>query len=752
NTQRLGEELKFAGLETELDANPLASTHFDLGFDVTDMGGALRVNCRYNTALFKAETIQRWLGHFQTLLEGIAARPAQKIHDLPLLAEAERRRILVEWNPAAAKPANYAGTKCIHELFEEQAARTPGAAAVTFENQSVTYRELSRRADRLAQQLCTFGVGPEVKVGLCLERSLEMVVGILAILKAGGAYVPLDPAYPRERLAFVLQDAQVPVLLTQRSLCDRFQFEDSNLKLLCVDELLESGTRTKDRQTDSIPKSGIPPSPLATARQAEFQAAAKRSEAGRNPKSDNLAYVLYTSGSTGQPKGVMVTHHNVTRLFAATQSWYQFNERDVWTLFHSVAFDFSVWEIWGALFHGGRLVIVPYLTSRSPKAFVELLARERVTVLNQTPSAFRQLIQAEQGMSPPPELALRYVIFGGEALEMQGLKPWFERHGDQQPRLVNMYGITETTVHVTYRPLAAADVDSGSVIGAPIPDLEVYILDARRQPAPIGVPGEVYVGGAGVARGYLNRPELTTERFIPNPFRREPQAHLYKTGDLARWLPNGDIEYLGRADHQVKIRGHRIEPGEIESVLARHPAVRECVVMVREDSPGEKRLAAYLVSNSEMAGGELRDLLKAKLPDYMIPSAFVFLDKLPLTANGKVDRRALLLPESVRREPAENFVAPRTPTEAALAEIWHEVLRAERVGVYDNFFELGGHSLLMTQVITRVREAFQIELPMRRFFESPTLAGLAAVVEELLVEEIEQLSDDQARRLARSAG
>ncbi|HKW29806.1 MAG TPA: amino acid adenylation domain-containing protein [Verrucomicrobiae bacterium] len=726
NTQRLGEELKFAGLETELDANPLASTHFDLGFDVTDMGGALRVNCRYNTALFTAETIQRWLGHFQTLLEGIAARPAQKIHDLPLLGEAERRRILVEWNPAAAKPANYAGDKCIHELFEDQAARTPEAAAVTFENQSVTYRELNRRADRLAQQLRAFGVGPEVKVGLCLERSLEMVVGIVAILKAGGAYVPLDPAYPIERLRFMLEDAKIPVLLTQPSLRNNFKSEFSDLKLLCVDDADHTSRFTHNR---SIPR-------------PEFRA----------PNSDNLAYVIYTSGSTGQPKGVMVTHHNVTRLFAATQPWYQFNARDVWTLFHSVAFDFSVWEIWGALLYGGRLVVVPYLTSRSPEAFVELLARERVTVLNQTPSAFRQLIQAEQGMSPPPELALRYVIFGGEALEMQSLTPWFERHGDQQPRLVNMYGITETTVHVTYRPLTAADVDCGSVIGAPIPDLELYILDGRRQPAPIGIPGEIYVGGAGVARGYLNRPELTMDRFIPNPFSREPQARLYRTGDLARWLPNGDIEYLGRADQQVKIRGHRIEPGEIESALARYPAVRECVVMVREDSPGEKRLAAYLVANSEIATGELRNFLKVKLPDYMIPSAFVFLDKLPLTANGKVDRRALPLPESVRRESAESFVAPRTPTESALAEIWHEVLRAERVGIYDNFFELGGHSLLMTQVITRVREAFQIELPMRRFFESPTLAGLAAVVEELLVEEIEQLSDDQARRLARNAG
>ena len=757
NTQQLGAELKFAGLETDLDANPYASTPFDLGFDVTDLGGALRVNCRFNTSLFSPESIRRWLGHFQTLLQGIAAHPAQKIGELPLLTEAERNEILVAWNPAVAKPVNFSGDKCLHHLFEEQVARTPHAVAVTFENQSVTYRELNHRADELAGQLHSLGVGPEVMVGLCLERSLEIVVGILAILKAGGAYVPLDPAYPRERLALVLQDARVPMLLTQRSLRDHFKFEIPGLKVLCVDELAESGTKD---QNDFILHS-------------EFRA----------PHSDNLAYVIYTSGSTGQPKGVMVTHRNVTRLFAATQPWYQFNDRDVWTLFHSCAFDFSVWEIWGALLYGGRLVVVPYLTSRSPTAFLELLARERVTVLNQTPSAFRQLIQADQSESHPPELALRSVIFGGEALEMQSLKAWFKRHGDQQPRLVNMYGITETTVHVTYRPLSASDVDSGSVIGAPIPDLEIYILDARRQPVPIGVPGEIYVGGAGVARGYLNRPELTAERFVTNtlgradlPVGQDAQqrvltARLYKTGDLARWLPNGDVEYLGRADNQVKIRGHRIELGEIESVLARHPAVRECVVLAREDSPGDKRLVAYVVINDSERGlqdaskpgtlpapkrpegrvpaaGELHNFLKTKLPDYMIPSAFVLLDKLPLTANGKIDRRGL--PAPTRQGADENIVAPRTPTEVALAEIWREVLRVERVGIHDNFFELGGHSLLMTQVITRVREAFQIELPMRRFFESPTLAGLAAAVEELLVEEIEQLSDDQARRLAHS--
>jgi acyl-coenzyme A synthetase/AMP-(fatty) acid ligase/acyl carrier protein len=451
----------------------------------------------------------------------------------------------------------------------------------------------------------------------------------------------------------------------------------------------------------------------------------------------------------------MVTHQNVACLFRSTELYYQFSDRDVWTLFHSYAFDFSVWEMWGALLYGGRLVIVPHLVSRSPEAFRELLAREQVTVLNQTPSAFRQLIQAGQRPGPSPELALRYVIFGGEALEMRSLTPWFERQGDQRPLLVNMYGITETTVHVTFRPLSAGDLGSGSLIGTPIPGWQVYILDSRRQPAPIGVPGEIYVGGAGLARGYWHRPELTAERFVANPFSAEPGARLYKSGDLARFLPDGGIEYLGRVDHQVKIRGHRIELGEIESALARHPAVRECVAVAREDAPGDKRLVAYVVSTQDQASltpGELRAALQTKLPGYMLPSAFVFLNALPLTPNGKINRRALPAPDATRPELNEAFAAPGTPTEEALATIWREVLGVERVGVRDDFFGLGGHSLLVTKVISRVRESFQVELPMGQFFETPTIAGLAAAIEELLVEEINQLGEDEARRMTHYAG
>jgi amino acid adenylation domain-containing protein len=716
NVQRFGESLQFDGLKAEIHANAHASTDFDLAFNLTEINDELLLHCGYHASLFSPETVRRWLEHFQTLLQSAAADPGQRVSDLSLLAPEDRRKILNDWSGGQA---SFPGHKCIHQLFEEQVARTPEAMAVVLDGQSLSYAELNRRANRLAHCLRSLGVGPEVMVGLCLERSIEMVISILAVLKAGGAYVPMDPAYPAERLAFVLQDAQAPVLLTQRALLTRFQAHQPGV--VCVDEFFDSQDSSHDEN------------------------------AGTEARPPNLAYMIYTSGSTGKPKGVQVTHENVTRLFQATQPWYQFNESDVWTLFHSYAFDFSVWEIWGALLYGGRLVVVPHLVSRSPEKFLELLAREKVTVLNQTPSAFRQLIQADQRTLPQPELALRYIIFGGEALELRSLKPWFDRHGDQRPQLVNMYGITETTVHVTYRPINAQDLGSGSVIGQPIPDLQIYILDARLQPVPIGLPGEMYVGGAGVARGYLNRPELTAEKFIPNPFNEKAGDRLYKTGDLARWLANGDIEYLGRADHQVKIRGHRIELGEIESTLAQHPAMRECVVLARVDSPGDERLAAYLVTEPDKASislGELRNFLKTKLPEHMIPAAFVFLDALPLTPNGKVDRKALPAPEKVRPELDESFAAPNTPTEIAVAEIWREVLQLERVGLHDNFFELGGHSLLMTQIVSRLREAFQIELPMRRFFESPTIEKLALVIEELLTDEIRQMSDKEAQNQA----
>uniref|UniRef100_UPI00286DA93A amino acid adenylation domain-containing protein n=1 Tax=Chamaesiphon sp. VAR_69_metabat_338 TaxID=2964704 RepID=UPI00286DA93A len=586
----------------------------------------------------------------------------------------------------------YPQTQCLHQLFEAQVARTPESIAVSFDERQLTYRELNDRANQLAHQLIALGVAPEVLVGLSVERSLEMVVGILGILKAGGAYVPLDPAYPTERLAYMLADARVPVLVTMQQLAG--SFGDYAGTVVCVDAPMAEASH----ENPLVP---VDPS--------------------------NLIYIIYTSGSTGKPKGVMVTHANVGRLFAATQEWYQFDDRDVWTMFHSYAFDFSVWELWGALIYGGRLVIVPFAVSRSPQDFYELLARERVTVLNQTPSAFRQLMRVATEAQANLKLSLRRAIFGGEALDLQSLKPWFAKYGDTTPQLVNMYGITETTVHVTYRPIAASDLERGSVIGCPIPDLELYILDTDRQPVAIGIAGEMYVGGAGVTRGYLNRPELTAERFIANPIDPHSPTRLYRTGDLAKYLPNGDIEYLGRIDNQVKIRGFRIELGEIEAAIAQQEQVREAVVIVREDEPGDVRLVAYFVPTTaaQIDLAALRTSLKQQLPDYMVPSAFVSLDVMPLTPNGKTDRQALPAPAPVNLGSSQNFVAARTNTETILTEIWQELLRLDRVGVADNFFDLGGNSLLGLKAIARIQARFNCKVSVVRLYQHPTIRSMA---------------------------
>ena len=664
----------------------------DLVIAALPNSSGLSLRASFDSELFESATVERLLGHVAVILDGFVRDSSMPVLRLPILSAAERKQLLIERN---ANDAQISSEATLHELFEAAVARRPEAVALSCDGVTVSYGQLNGRANRLARQLVQFGVKPDTLVGLCLERTNELVIALLAILKAGGAYLPIDLAYPAERLAFMLEDAEVPLLITQRSLANKLP--ETKAKVLYVEDLLAGSPQ--DNEEENL-----------------------RSSAN----ADHLAYVIYTSGTTGKPKGSMITHRNVTRLFAATEAWYRFDEHDVWTLFHSCAFDFSVWEIWGALLYGGRVVVVPFLVSRSPEAFYDLLAKEQVTVLNQTPSAFRQLIRAEE-TAGQKELALRYVIFGGEALEMQSLRPWFERHGDQRPQLINMYGITETTVHVTYRPLSKNDLDSGSVIGVQIPDLQIYILDPLGQPVPVGVSGEMYVGGAGLARGYLHRPELTSERFIPDQFTDRPGSRLYKTGDLARFLPGRDIEYLGRIDHQVKIRGFRIELGEIESVMCKHPAVREVTVMARGDTADNKRLVAYLVASAPVpAVSELRDHLRKKLPDYMVPSAFVFLDKLPLTSSGKIDLKALPEPEQERPELVTQFVMPRTAVEEKLAEIWSQVLRLERVGIHDNFFELGGDSILSIQVIALSRQS-GITLSPKLLFQNQTIAELAAV-------------------------
>jgi amino acid adenylation domain-containing protein len=707
---------------------------FDLSLMIDQEPRSLYGALEYNTDLFDGSTIRRMIGHFHTLLEAIVADPERRLSELPILTEPERRQLLTRHGDERV----YEKDDCIHERFEAQANRRADAVALVFEGQQLAYGELNSRANQLAHYLRVLGVGAESLVAICVERSLEMVVGILGVLKAGAAYVPLDATYPKERLGFMLRDSQAEVVLTEQPLLER---------LFDGGESTSRGVAGVERQVKVV------------CLDTDWEVVAGQSK--HNPPRvggpDNLAYVIYTSGSTGNPKGVLVTHHNVVRLLEATEGWFGFGASDVWTLFHSDAFDFSVWEMWGALLYGGRLVVVSHWVSRSPQTFHELLSREQVTVLNQTPAAFRQLIQLEQSTANLPRLAVRLVIFGGEALDFQSLAAWFDRHGDQRPQLVNMYGITETTVHVTYRPITAADVTAkrGSLIGMPLRDLDVYVLDRNHSPVPIGIPGELYVGGAGLARGYLNRPELTAERFVPNPFCRGSGERLYRSGDLVRYLPNRGIEYLGRVDGQVKIRGFRIELGEIEAVLRQHPAVRDAVVVARDDWRGlaaaaadansktgttasgdtatatsDKCLVVYVVAcdDRSVSTSDLRGYVKSKLPEHMMPSVFVMLEHLPLTANGKLDRGKLPPPDQYRPEQDGAFTAPRTPVEKLLAAIWAEVLKIDRVGIHDNFFDLGGHSLLITQVASRIQRSFQVELPLRILFDAPTISTLTGAI------------------------
>ncbi|CDL85477.1 Putative Phenylalanine racemase (ATP-hydrolyzing) (fragment) [Xenorhabdus szentirmaii DSM 16338] len=679
------------------------SAHFDLTLSLTETEGGLVGELAYAVDLFDSSSVERMVGYLGHVLTAMVTNETQAVATLPMLPESERQQLLTGFNrPRMSFPQD----RLIHQLFEAQATARPDAVAVVWEGQTLSYGELNRCANRLAHHLMEQGVRPDTRVAICVERGLEMVVGLLAILKAGGAYVPLDPAYPADRLAYTLEDAAPVALLTQSEWLSKLAdaLSDVALPTTLLDKLL-------DRQD-----------PLLATQSSENPDA---QALGLTPH--HLAYIIYTSGSTGQPKGVMVEHTNITRLFAATQARFQFDNHDVWTLFHSFAFDFSVWELWGALAYGGRLVVIPADCARSPQVFYSLLCREQVTVLNQTPSAFRQLISA-QDATPH---SLRCIIFGGEALELHTLAPWVDRNPTQQTRLVNMYGITEITVHATYRELTETDIHSGrgSLIGQPLPDLQIYILDACGQPVPLGVAGELYIVGAGVARGYLNRAELTAERFLVDPFTPDSQAHMYKTGDLGRWLPDGNIEYLGRNDFQVKIRGFRIELGEIEARLEQCHGVREAVVLARTDDNNQKRLIAYLLpqGNAELVPAELRQQLSQHLADYMLPGAFVTLDSFPLTTNGKLDRQALPAPDSSAIV-VHRYEAPIGEVEIVLARIWQNLLKLERVGRHDHFFELGGHSLLIVSLIEELRR-LGWQLDVRGVFVAPVLAEMAQTIQ-----------------------
>jgi amino acid adenylation domain-containing protein len=719
--QNVPQALELGDFSVDPTGFDISSTRLDLEAYFWDLPEGLAGEFVYSSDLFDSATIERLLQRFQILLAGLTQNPDARVSELSLLTPDELEQLL------AVRKAGTAGGltgRALHTSFEHQVEQAPLRTALCRGDQSLSYEELNRRANRLANYLIAQGAGPEKLIGLCVDRSINLVVSVLAILKTGAAYVPLDPSYPADRLGLIAGDAALTLVLTEQCMADTFR--------------------------------SFSATPILLDDQAAEIASASDQNPGVAVDDDHTAYVIYTSGSTGTPKGVAVTHRNVARLMDVTAPQFHFSAGDVWTLFHSYAFDFSVWEIWGALLYGGRLVIVPFLVSRSPEDFYELLAREQVTILNQTPSAFRQLIQAESNVADgePSRLSLREVIFGGEALELRSLKPWVERHGDIRPRLVNMYGITETTVHVTYRPLTTAEIESesGSLIGQPLADLEVYILDRQQQLAPIGVAGEMYVGGAGLARGYLNRPELTAERFVPDPFGAEPGARLYRTGDLARYVSSGEggleLEYLGRVDRQVKVRGFRIELGEIESVLAEHETVRECLVIPAPES-ADQQLLAYVIAAPErsISADALRAFLKSRLPQYMVPAAFIALESWPLTPNGKVDQRALPQPDASRSDLDRDFIAPSTDTEILLANLWRDILKVELIGIHDNFFDLGGHSLLATQVMSRIRDKLNVNLPLRYFFESPTVAGLAEFLQAARSEEQQVMPE--IRRLPR---
>ena len=670
------------------------------------------VQARYDPTVVTADLARRLLAHLAAALASLAT--ATVLDDVDLVPPGERALLAARAVPRADFPPGTAGL--LPARFADWAARTPGRIAVRHGDRAVSYGDLCRRVARLAHRLHQLGAAPGRLVGICLPRGIDLITAVLAAACAGAGYLPVDRRDPTARLRSVLADAAVAVLVTERAV---------------VEALADPGAADAGADNgDAGPTAALPPV-VALDDPAEADRLARLSP--RLPAlaatADDPAYVIYTSGSTGAPKGVVVEHAQLCRLFDATAEWFGFGPDDVWTLFHSIAFDFSVWELWGALGHGGQLVVVPESTARDPGRFRQLLLDHRVSVLNQTPASFHNLVEADLAAGPAPApYALRQVIFGGDRLDPASLRPWLERYGDQRPRLTNMYGITETTVHVTYRPISMADLvaDSGSSpIGVPIPDLAVRLVDSRGRLVPIGVPGEIEVTGAGVARGYLNRPELTSQRFVTVAGPAGPQR-WYRTGDRARWLPNGELEYLGRLDNQVKVRGYRIELGEIESVLSGHPQVRQAAVTVRQVGPRHHQLVAYLVlaPGAELSWAQLRGWLAQRLPEHLIPAAAVSLARLPLTPNGKLDRAAL--PEPTAEQPDHGYVAAGSQPERVLAEVVAEVLQRDRVGVNDNFFALGGDSILAIQVAVRAR-ARGVSVTPAQLFTHQSVAALAEV-------------------------
>jgi amino acid adenylation domain-containing protein len=684
------EDIEFPGLTVSVLNVDNGTAKFDLTLSMSETNKGLEGRLEYNTDLFHRDTIGRMAVHYQMMLEGIASNPDLRLSELPLLTDAERQRLLTEWNSTGT---DYPKDSCAHDLFELRVRRTPDAVAAVFERQQLTYRQLNSKANQLAHYLRKMGIGPDVLVGICVERSIDMIVGVLGILKAGGAYVPLDPTYPKERLAFMIADTSAPVILTQQHLAD--VFEGHSATVVCLDS---DGDKIEQESRET---------PVNTA------------------NADNLIYVIYTSGSTGKPKGVCVSHRAVSRLVLDT-NYIKIEPSDTVAQASSFTFDAATFEIWGALLNGARLFGVTRDVALSPEDLAGELIAHGISVLFLTTALFNQMARRIPGAFR----TLRCLLFGGEAVDPACVRMVVKGGAPQQ--LLHVYGPTESTTFTSWYPVQDVCEDARTVpIGKPVSNATIYLLDRAMQPVPVGIPGELYIGGDGLARGYLCQPELTAEKFIPDPLSDRPGARMYRSGDLARYLPDGNVEYLGRLDNQVKIRGFRIELGEIEAVLKQHPSVVEAVVVAREDQPGDKRVVAYAVLNeSAVTIYELKDFMKKKLPDYMVPSAFVVLDTLPLTASGKVDRNALPSPEHIEPKLDNEHVTPRTATEVILAGIWSEVLHVKQAGVLDNFFELGGHSLLASQMVSRIGKVFEVEIPIRSLFETPTIAGLAESIEK----------------------
>ncbi|CAM2066524.1 Amino acid adenylation domain-containing protein [Sulfidibacter corallicola] len=689
NVETAFSEPVFDGLDVTVLPSPVRFRPFDLSVNIVEFEGRLFAECDFNTDLFAEASIRRFTDYYRNLLQTVLTDPDRPIGRVSLFSEHEA----LEWRESVVSTLQtFEVAADIASRFERMAAARPEAVALRDGDRSLTYRELDQRANQMARLLRDEGVGPETPVALLLDRSLELVVAMLATLKAGGTYIPLDPRYPVERLEHMVSASGAVHLIGQPQ-------SEENTPWFTGCRVSVADPRLDRHSAGPLER---------------FLAV------------DQSAYMIFTSGSTGRPKGVVVTHRNVLRLFAATEALYGFDAEDVWTLFHSPAFDFSVWEIWGALLYGGCLVVVPYEVSRTPERFYRLLVDERVTVLNQTPSAFAQLIEVDERQDAVESTSLRWVIFGGEALQPGMLEPWFARHGDERPALVNMYGITETTVHVTEYRLTSADLMHGrSVIGRPIGDLGLLVLDANMEPVPVGVVGELYVAGAGLARGYRGQPGLSADRFLPNPF-GPAGSRLYRSGDLARYRPDGSIEYLGRRDHQVKIRGFRIELGEIESVLIEHPRIRQAVVLAHRDNPNDHcRLVAFYRVEDDGDAIEvksLREHVARRQPDYMVPAQFVAVSEFPLTLNGKLDRGCLVVPDQVIEGKSES--PPETETERTLAAIWEQVLGVAPIGRDDRFFEVGGDSILALKMLAQARER-DIELDFAQLFEYQRLDRLA---------------------------